>query len=312
MRETYLKALIATGGLLPWLCGGPACAGVTEGTAATESQLEPEHNSARTQFDVTLSASHTFAGKADFEGAKPGDSDASEVGLNLRASAPITDVWSWSFGVRSQNFFLDSLAATPIPDDIHTLGLAPGVSYKVDPQWLVTAFAGPTLYRFEAVDSGAIGVTGGLFATYRANPNLQVTFGLAVTPDSDIKVFPIVGVRWQINDQFTLEAGVPKTRLSYTLAPRWTLYGGLDMAGTTFRTAKDFGDATGLPAYNNALATYRDIRIGAGVGYEILEGLRAEIEAGASVYRRIDYTRIDTQVEFDPAPYVRLGLNYRF
>ncbi len=311
MRENYL-ALLTVGSLVPLVCAGPAWGGVTEDSAAAESQLESGGRPAGVTFDTALSSSYTFAGDADFEGAKPGDSDAFDVGLNLRASAPINDDWSWSFGVRSQNFFLDSLAATPIPDNIHTLSLTPGVSYRIDSQWLVSAFAGPNLYRFEDVDSSTIGVTGGAFATYLANEKLQITFGLAVTPDSDLKVFPLVGMRWQINDQFTLEAGIPKTRISYRVAPHWTLYGGLDMAGTTFRTDKDLSASTGLPAYNNALATYRDLRIGAGVGYEIRRGLRAEVEAGASVYRRIDYTRIDTQVEFDPAPYVRLGVNWRF
>ena len=40
--------------------------------------------------------------------------------------------------------------------------------------------------------------------------------------------------------------------------------------------------------------------------------LRAEIEAGSSVYREIRYTRIDEQVKFDPAPYARLALSVRF
>ena len=280
--------------------------------AAAEDQPESANRLAGVSFDTTLSAAHTFAGKADFQGAKPGESGAFDAGLNLRASAPLDDTWSWSLGVRSQNLFFDSLAATPIPDRVHTLGLTPGVGYRIDSKWVVNAFAGPNLYRFEDVDSGAVGVTGGAFATYMAHARLRVTFGLAITPDSDLKVFPMVGLRWRIDDRSTLELGVPRTRFSYSPATRWTLYGGLDMVGTTFRADREPREFAGLAGYDNALATYRDVRLGAGAGCQLLDGLRAELEAGASVYRRIDYTRIDTEVRFDPAPYVRLGLNCRF
>jgi hypothetical protein len=43
-----------------------------------------------------------------------------------------------------------------------------------------------------------------------------------------------------------------------------------------------------------------------------MRGLRAEIEAGYSVYREINYFRIEQTVKFRPAPYVRLALNARF
>lgn len=108
------------------------------------------------------------------------------------------------------------------------------------------------------------------------------------------------------------EAGIPKIRLSYRVDPKWTFYTGVDMVGTTFRTDENFGSTIGSPRYNNTLATYWDIRLGAGVSYEITKTFRAEIEAGGSVYRRIDYSNLDQQVDFDPAPYIRLGLNLRF
>jgi hypothetical protein len=103
--------------------------------------------------------------------------------------------------------------------------------------------------------------------------------------------------------------GIPKTRLTYQIDPKWSLYGGIDLSGTTFRTDETLGTKTGFPKYNNARATYRDIRLGAGAGYDVGHGLRAEIEAGYSVYRDINYKDIDQDVKFNPTPYVRLGLS---
>jgi len=131
-------------------------------------------------------------------------------------------------------------------------------------------------------------------------------------PDSDLRVLPIVGVRWFINPRSMFEVGFPKTRYSYRLDRKWTLYTGGDFTGTTFRAGETLGTQIGSSQFNRALGTYRDARLGAGISYGIIRGLRAELEAGYSVYRRIDYTRIDQNVDFNPAPYVRLGLNWRF
>ena len=105
---------------------------------------------------------------------------------------------------------------------------------------------------------------------------------------------------------------MPRTRFTYRLDPSWSFYGGLDLNGTTFRSESDLGTKTGNPQYNNALATYRDIRLGVGASYSFTRSLRAEVETGASVYREINYNDINQTVEFKPAPYVRVGLSARF
>ena len=106
-----------------------------------------------------------------------------------------------------------------------------------------------------------------------------------------------------------LEVAMPKTRLTYRVDSKWEFYTGLDLNGAVFRISEHLGTKTGLPQHNDAIATYRDIRLGVGASYEIVRGLRAELEIGFSVYREIDYFRLDDTVSFDPAPYVRLGLN---
>ncbi|MGV3775030.1 MAG: DUF6268 family outer membrane beta-barrel protein, partial [Verrucomicrobiales bacterium] len=243
---------------------------------------------------------------------KKGDSDATEVKLGVRGGAPINSEFTWNWGVSSENFFLDTVEGVPIPEDINTIHLMTGLGYRLNGQWSLNALVGTSLYRFEDIDSDTFGFYGGMFATYRANPSLTFNFGLMISPDSDLPVFPAAGVHWLIDERFTLEFGVPKTRLSYRLDPKWTLYTGLDTAGTTFKTSKSFSDELGTSRYDDALASYRDVRVGAGARWQVINGLRAELEAGASVYRRIDYKDLDEEVEFDPAPYVRLGLNYRF
>jgi len=284
-------------------------------TAPTpENLMTPGWQNAAAPLAVQTGLNYTYdaPGAAKFQGARLGRSDASTVDLGVDTRLRVNDAWFVPLGLQADNYFLDAVGGAPIPDDIHTLHLRTGLGWRMNDQWTFTGLAGPSLYRMSDVHGDGFGAFGGFLATYRANPAYTWTLGLMASPDNDVPVLPVVGLHWQINDQYTLEVGVPKTRLTYRLDSQWSLYTGLAMNGTVFRADEDLGTKTGFPQYNNALATYRDIRLGAGAGYELGHGLRAEIEAGYSVYRRIDYQDIGQEVDFDPAPYVRLGLSYRF
>lgn len=249
---------------------------------------------------------------AKFQGTSAGDSDAYNVNIDVGTRISLNDDWFLNLGVVSDNIFLSEIAGEPVPDKINTLRLNTGIGYRWNDQWTFTALVSPAMYRFEDVNSDDFGASGGVVATFRQNPSLTWSFGMIGSPDSDVPVLPIVGVRWLINDHYTLEVGMPRTRLTYRIEPNWSLYGGLDLNGTVFRSQNDLGTKNGVPQYNNALATYRDIRLGVGTGYTLCRGIRAEVETGCSVYREIYYKDIDQTVEFKPAPYVRVGLSAQF
>lgn len=254
---------------------------------------------------------------AKFQGARSGDSDAFNVNIGAENRVRLTDDWFLHLGLVSDNYFLGTVADDPLPAAIHTLRLNTGIGYRWNDQWTFTALVSPSLYRFEDVDGDDIGVSGGIVATFMQKPSLIWSFGIIGSPDSDVPVLPIAGVRWQINDHYTLEVGMPKTRLTYKIEPKLAIYTGLDLNGTTFRTSEHLMPPNTPPLnntaqYNNALASYHDIRLGVGASYEFWRGIRAEVESGFSVYREIYYKDIDQSVEFKPAPYVRLGLGVRF
>ncbi len=261
---------------------------------------------------VTLDYTYDAPGATKFQGASLRHSDASTLNFGVDTRIRVNDDWFVPVGLESENYFLDAVGGAPIPDDINTLHLRTGLGWHMNDQWTFTGVVGPSLYRFDDIHSDDFGVSGGFLATYQQNPALTWTFGIMASPDNDVPVLPIVGVRWLISDHYTLEVGVPKTRLTYHIDRQWSLYTGLDLNGTTFRAEENLGTKTGFPQYNNALGTYRDIRLGIGASYEVLRGLRAEAEVGYSVYRRIDYSDIGQEVQFDPAPYVRVGVSYRF
>ena len=171
---------------------------------------------------------------------------------------------------------------------------------------------GATLYKFSDIEGNDLGVCSGINAMWRYSPSVTWRFGLMASPDIDIPVQPMVGVDWQINEGFNLRLLFPQPRLTYQPNERWSFYTGLNVVGSTFRTSESLGNSIGLSRYNDALGTYRDIRLGGGVGYQLNQRFSIEAEAGYSVRRQIDCTRIDEKVEFDPAPYFRIGLRLGF
>ena len=147
---------------------------------------------------------------------------------------------------------------------------------------------------------------------YRVTPSLTLKMGVLADPDSDIKLLPLLGVHWVINEHYSLDAGIPRSRLTYKVSSDWQIYAGADLSGTTFRSSDRLVSTPASSRYNDALANYRDVRLGVGTGTELTSGIRMEVEAGYSVYREIKYTHLDTTVKFNPAPYVRLGLTVKF
>lgn len=257
-------------------------------------------------------SSYTARGKAEFLGTKSGDSDAFNTRLNVFVPVPLSERWIVPVGLGTENLFLDSVGGVPVPDEIHTLSFNTGLGHRLNDDWMIMGMLGATLYKFSDIEGNDIGVSGGINAMWRYSPSVMLRFGLMAFPDSDIPVLPMVGVDWQINEEFNLRLLFPQPRLTWQPNERWRFYAGMNMVGSTFRASESLGNSIGLSQYNDALGTYRDIRLGGGIGYQLNQRFSIEAEAGYSVSRQIDYTRIDEKVEFDPAPYFRLGLRLGF
>jgi hypothetical protein len=279
------------------------------GNPSTRAWLE---NPSAPSVRASVNYSYDTPASAKFQGAGLAKSDVNGLVLGVDSRLKVNDDWFVPLGLQSDNYYLGSVTGAPIPDAIHTLHIRTGLGWRMNGQWTFTGLVGAALYRLDDLHSDDVGFTGGVLASYQQRANLSWTFGILASPDSDLPVLPVVGVHWGISDQFTLDVGVPRTRLTYQLDPQWSFFTGLDLTGTTFRGSESLGAKPGYSGYNNALATYRDIRVGVGSSYEFAHGLRVEGEVGYSVYHRIDYTTFDQSVHFDPAPYVRVGVSYRF
>ena len=100
-------------------------------------------------------------------------------------------------------------------------------------------------------------------------------------------------------DIHTLQFGAG---LNYRPNDHWSSRVGADLNMVTFRTDDSLGTSVVLPQYNDALGTYRDIRIGAGVTHRISKTPSVKANLGYPVNRQIDCAGTDDRVELIPLP----------
>lgn len=265
-----------------------------------------------TLVDITLESSYAAAAQTTFRGSEVGESVASSVNIGLNTRIPLNGHWIIPLELRSQNLYLGTLTGTPLPDNINTIQLGAGLGYRPDEHWMFMARVSPTFYRLSDIDSNDVGVSGSMMAMWSYSPSLKMMLGVMYSPDSVLSIMPMVGFDWILNKHFDLQMMFPRPRLVYTPNDNLSFHIGAEMDMTTFHSNDLTKNSKELSQYNDALGTYRDIRLGTGIIYRFSETLRAEVDAGYSVNRQVDYTEIDESVEFDSSPYARLGLRASF
>lgn len=266
---------------------------------------------------VSLNAEYSYTGRShpEYRGKEYPKSAASSATFSLGTMLPLGEwgegappEWLMPLGVTSQNLFFDDVPGVPIPSSAHTLSLSTGLVHRQSESWWLAGLITLRQYRLNEFGSQNFGVSGGALAVWKQSPEFLWIFGAMVNPDSDLPVIPVVGLDWKINPEFSLSLIVPRPRLTYRPNEVWSFHVGGNLNIATFRNSGSFGDGLGNSKYNRSLATYRDIRLGAGFEVRPSRHFSLWAEGGYSVDRRIDYRRVDTRVKFDPAPYVLVGL----
>lgn len=292
------------------LLAGPAVAQTTDIPMSNPIELSSGANPAG--MGVSIQASTVFSGEADYQHRKRGPSSASSVAVGWNSELPLSEHWAVPLDVMSQNISFGERADTPLPDSIHTVGVNSGLIFKSSRDFMLMGRLGGTLDRTTGVGAKDLGLSAGFMGMWRYSPALTYVFGLMLNPDSDRRTFPMVGVNWAINDQFTLSLTLPRPRLTYRPNEHWSFHFGANMNGATFRTSQTMGSRLADTRYNGTLGSYRDIRVGGGLSHAFTPALSAEAEAGLSVSREINYQQIHERVRFGPAPYLSLGVKFGF
>ncbi len=147
---------------------------------------------------------------------------------------------------------------------------------------------------------------------YRASDSVLFFGGVLVQSHLEFPVIPVVGARWMINRQWTLEAGIPKTALTFALTSDWELFASGQLKTSQFRTEEGFAIDDGDEELGDDWLSYLDIRVAGGIAYKFGQTTRIGLETGASVYRRFAFSDADFEVDAGPAPYAAVQLTISF
>jgi hypothetical protein len=267
------------------------------GTPAAKSQYTTEFSHS---FDAPLAR-----GDLDL-----GDLNTTTVRLGYLHTQPLAEAWDARVGLEWQRFDFGTPAMTPIPDSVQAVALRLGLNWRFAPAWTAMVEIAPGLYTdFEDIGGSDANVPGGILFTWEQNPALTWMFGLRYDPYSEIPVIPGVGLRWRIDEQWTLSLVMPRPRIEYALTPEVTLFAGGDYRGGGFRVAEDFGRRAGDPRLDDEILSYRELRAGAGLRVGLAERIHAVIEGGWVIDRRFVYDDPKLQLNGEGTPYVQVGIS---
>lgn len=256
----------------------------------------------------------TAAGDTKFGGVKTGDVEATRYRFIGGVDVPVSDAWSMEVGVLFDRLDLDSSSSLiPLSDRLDAIAAVIGVSWKINDAWSAKVDLSPGFYGDAEVDAGdAFTVPAVVAAQWRFRPDLSFTFGVSVQPFADTTVMPLLGVRWAIDERWTLTAGVPRTEITYALNGRTRVFGGISMQGGAY--AVDDPSVT-APAGKNLRDTkieVSEIRGVFGLRRELGRGIVLGLEAGYAFERTFDYYDRGLEVEADGAVFGAISISGAF
>lgn len=264
---------------------------------------------------TSINSSFDFVAPAEFSGS----TDAGSITVfsrrtDVQQKAQISRDFAMRIGVGTEQYWFNATdSASVIPNRVQSFSGSVGFDYDFWEKWTLSAsFTGGIYSDFEDISADDFNFRALAYLGYQYSPSLFIFAGVAVAPDFQIPVLPAAGVRWRIDERWTLNAVLPKPTLEYKIADGWKVYGLGQLAGGTFRVSDDFGQRSGRDELDNRWISYLDLRVGGGIGYTWNKTVSFRVEAGSSVYRNFEYEDTDFSVDAGPAFYSSAGLSVKF
>jgi len=239
-----------------------------------------------------------------------GDLDASWLRAGYSVRFDTSPSYSWSVGLQWDHARFDAPAGAPVPEDIYGLSVRLISNWRLNERWFVRSDLRPGLYTdFEDISGGDFNVPVTVAVGYEVNPDLQVLFAVNVDLRREFPVVGGPGVIWRFADGWRLSLLIPRPQIEFTASESVTLFAGGELRATAVRVAEDFGTAVGNPVLNDDQVTYRELRVGGGLRWDLNRLFRLTVEGGYALDRRFEFDRGNVLLNGDGAPYFTVGVS---
>ena len=239
-----------------------------------------------------------------------GDLDASWLRAGYSVRFDTSPSYSWSVGLQWDHARFDAPAGAPVPEDIYGLSVRLISNWRLNERWFVRSDLRPGLYTdFEDISGGDFNVPVTVAVGYEVNPDLQVLFAVNVDLRREFPVVGGPGVIWRFAEGWRLSLVIPRPQIEFTASESVTLFAGGELRATAIRVAEDFGTTVGNPVLNDDQVTYRELRVGGGVRWDLNRLFRLTVEGGYALDRRFEFDRGNVLLNGDGAPYFTVGVS---
>lgn len=276
------------------------------GTLAAQEDKPP--------FSIMLGGSMTGEGDVESSGTLLGEVETTRYKVEATYSVPSEGNWSFEIGgtyeaLETDHSHVDSL----LPENLTAVSLNLQAMWRISNRWAFIADVEPGFYGDDEVDfSDAFNAPLTLLGRWQKSDDLSVMFGLRVNAFSDSVVLPVLGVAWEINPEWELVLGVPRTELRYQWSEQLSLYGGVALEGSSYAVDDPSVTAPGGAPLRDTYVSESEIRGLIGMEYRFDSGVKLSVEGGYAFEREFDYHDEDVKLEVDPGAFGAVSVSFSF
>lgn len=261
--------------------------------------------------DVT--ATYSFSSDGDVErNGKVGSVGVSHYEFEASFSLPAPESWMFSSALSWKRYEFDLTGAVPIPEELEEIGInfmaMKDLSKEIGPGWSAMAMLSPSFSSDSGKLSGdSLNVMGFAMIGKEVSATFSWNVGLVGMSRGDMKVIPMLGVRWGFAPDWELAVGFPDTGISYRFSEALKLKAGAKFHGGSYYISE--APAAGL---GKTYMDYQEIRLGLSAEYQVSKNLSLVIDGGTTANRTFDYYDRNVKLDGKSAGYGSLSLKYQF
>jgi opacity protein-like surface antigen len=281
-----------------------------DGKTAVESPAITEPSPWQFSSDLELDASYTGPG-GEVEGK-----DITE--LHSAAQFVLTTQYKDGppvrFGADWERFTFSGTRGTQIPNTLQSESFIAGIDLQLFSSFFLRLEADPGFYSASSqIRSDSFNIPMVVGGSYLYNKDLQFVVGVSIDPEREQIVLPGGGIRWQINDQWLLNAVLPKPRLEYEMTKQLTIFGGGDILESSYRVGDRFGRISRQRSLNSAWIDYTEIRAGGGTSIKLTDKIAVDLEVGYTLFRDFNFHRPGVELHTnDGGIYAAISIGAKF
>jgi len=266
-------------------------------------QVEPAPATTAPTWSATLESDYTFGSRFKDNGAF---GSQSEFHYSIQASRRINlgDSWFLKIGFAEEQFQF-SRSNSSIPYSLTKIAGQIGIGSALTDSLSWEADVAPGVYfTRDHITANSFDAPAVLLGHWQVNPHLTLSLGVGGRYLNQDHVLPVGGLRWDISDRWTLNAGFPKTRLSYAITPETNIYVGGEILDGGFRNGPTDDRRT-----NNAVLSYSEERLAGGLVFKLIRGVQLDCSSGFNFQREFNYFHAGPVFRTKGAPFLETQLH---